>query len=131
MAPFPDIAGTIALSPSIVGTITPQPAGKGPALLVDTPLLVVLAAMKGDIAVMKRVDPSSGSLKALTTYAKALELALAEARDADAYVDTEEAARHLGVGVSAITKRCREDRIKAKKSGGIWMVHKSALTEAA
>lgn len=121
----------LLLSTGIAGRLTQHQRGHGPALLIDTPILVLRDALRSDIASLRRLAPGSDTLTSLADVEARLTVAIAEGRDADAWVDTEEAALHLGVKVSAITKRCRKRQIASRKSGGIWQIHKSALSEAA
>ena len=121
----------LTLTTGVVGEIIPTRAGHGAALLVDTPVLAVLDSLRADIATLNRLDPSSGSLSTLRDYETRLRVAVDEGRRADAWVSTEEAARHRGVTPSAITKMCRQGKLKSRKTGGIWQVHKDAITAEA
>ena len=121
----------LTLTSGVVGEITPTRAGHGSALLVDTPVLAVLDSLRADIATLNRLDPRSGSLSTLRDYETRLRVAVDEGRRADAWVSTEEAARHRGVTPSAITKMCRQGKLKCRKTGGIWQVHKDSITAEA
>jgi hypothetical protein len=118
-------------SPVIEGTLTQHQAGHGPTLLLDTPILAVRDGIRADIGALSRLAPGSDNLAALRDLEARLNAAIVEGRNADAWVDTEEAARLRKVTQSAITKACRKGQLRARKKGGLWQVHKDALSEAA
>jgi hypothetical protein len=95
--------------------------------VVDTPILAVLDAMTEDLSRLRRLEPSSGARHALEDYFVRLNSAIREAIEADAWVSTEEAARLRGCTTAAITALCRQNRISARKRGGVWEIHKDSV----
>ena len=101
--------------------------GAGPRLVVDTPILAVLEEMSQDLDRMRRLEPNGGSRHTLELYFQRLTAAVREAVEGDAWVSAEEAARLRGCTTAAITALCRQDRIPARKRGGVWEIHKDSV----
>ena len=121
------------MSTRMTSTPTNRPTGQttrpgaGPRLVVDTPILAVLDAMREDLERLNRLEPNSGGRHTLEHYYTRLSAAISDALEGDAWVSAEEAARLRGCTTQAITALCRQDRLRSRKRGGVWEIHKDSV----
>lgn len=99
-------------------------------LLSQAPIAAILDAMGADLERLRRLEPAGGAKAALDDYYGRLAAAIDEALTADVWLDAETVAVMRDISVQAVTKACRQGRATARKSGGVWEIHKdSALAD--
>lgn len=112
---------------------TPAPAGDlaiqrtGPRLLRDTPVLDVLDRMSADLTRLRRLTPGSDARHTLEEYFRQLSTAIREGLEADVWISSEEAANRRECSIQAIGYLCRNKLVTARKSGGVWEIHKDSV----
>jgi hypothetical protein len=83
--------------------------------------------MQVDLERLRRLEPHGGSRYSLEDYYTRLKIAMSEALEGDAWVSADEAARLRGCTTSAITALCRDSKLRARKRGGVWEIHKDGV----
>lgn len=95
-------------------------------LISEAPIVAIIEEMSGDLDRLRVLTPGSDARVTLERYFERLTAALAEARSADVWLTTEECAQLRGTTTQAITHLCRLGRLKCRKSGGAWQIHKDS-----
>lgn len=129
LPPHTPISETTATTPSLTvrnGSACRRP-GASPRLLTDTPLLDLLEMMRGDIARLRELAPNSDGRSTLEHYLTRLERALNDAAAGDVWVSADAAAELRGCTVENITYHCRKGRLRARKRGGVWEIHRDSI----
>ena len=106
--------------------------GQQPRVVFAQPLVDLAAELARD-AEQARLFGGDAAYSALRSAADRIGAAL-EAAAAGTWVLTEDAARLLKITPDAVRARCRRDLVGrglARREGGLWFVHVSALGRAA
>lgn len=97
------------------------------AILDAAPIYSVLDSLIEQLAYLKSVVPMADATTLLRRVTDAVEVAVRAGESGGVWVDVDEVSRTLGITPQAVTLRCRNGRLIAKKIGGHWFVLLSSL----
>lgn len=110
-------------------TVTPIATRRAARLLLETPLASVLEEMSADLERQRRIEPNGGARHALEHYVARWTAALADAANAEVWLDVAEVARLRGCSPQAVRKACKVGRLVCRKTNGVWEVHKDSALD--